>query len=113
MSLNTRLGHQLLGSFLLCRNLRNQLLARLALITAKLLQMHLIRSVSNTQSAHVRLHGGKRSVLADTSSAEALHSTVNDTECHVRNRDLGHGNLLLGFLCVGSINLDSSIEDQQ
>lgn len=107
------LRHQLRRLILLPLNLIRSLLTALVLITSHLLQMNLIGSISQPQRTDTSPHVSQRRILADTSTTERLHSTVNDSEGSLRDEDLGLGNFRQGLLGAVLVHLDGGVEDNE
>lgn len=111
LSLGTQ---QLLNLIPLPLQLRdNGILTGTVLSATQLLQMHLIRAISNTQRADHRPQVRQRGILTHTRSAVGLHGAVDDGQRSLRDQHLSLGDFLEGGLGVALVDLDGGVEDNE
>ena len=100
------LSKKLLRLLLLRQNLRRNLLTSLILISAHLLQMHLIRTIRQSQRSETSPHVCQRRILADTGSSKRLHCAVDNCESHLGNQNFSFSDFLESAFGTEIVDLD-------
>lgn len=107
------LSKQSLGLLLLSKDFCRDLSCALVLVSAQLLEVDLIWTISQLEGSDIRPRAGERSILRNTSGTERLDSTVDNCKSHVWHQNLGEGNLFECALGSTLINLDGGVEDDE